>query len=46
VIRRAGWRCEAIVEDRLRPGQYRQCPVVGSEIGRFGNEARCPRHAR
>lgn len=44
VLKRAGWRCEVIIEDRLHPGQFRRCPVVGSEIGVVGDEARCPHH--
>lgn len=45
VLRRAGWRCEALMEDRLHPGKMRRCPVVGSEVWVLGGEARCPRHA-
>lgn len=44
ILRRAGWRCEAIIPDRLHPGEYRQCSIVGSEIEAHGAEARCPRH--
>lgn len=46
VLKRAGWRCEAIVLDprSWKAGQWIRCVVVGSEIGVVNGEARCPRH--
>lgn len=46
ILKRAGWRCEAIVPDRRpwKDGELIRCPVMGSEIDVYGGEARCPRH--
>lgn len=46
VLRRAGWRCEAIVDDPRpwKQGEQLRCVIVGSEVAAVNGEARCPRH--
>ena len=45
ILRRDGYRCTTVVEDRLHGGRHR-CTTMGSEITVRDGRAMCPRHAR